>query len=172
MVLSSVIERSGLRGIMSQGLPLEKVRNMLDPNGYIYIEVPGIRFDGLVDPLKYFDSECNFYFDLKTIIGLLKKHNMDVVYADENMRILCGLGKSEDRNTMKCSTMSLARAKAYLFKHAVDVLEPHDSGLYNLLKKSESKNLRMRLFRKLRRMYFVAYYSSLTQKQKGRYEQV
>lgn len=166
IILSRVLDH-----VADVNLALEKVKGMLDPDGYVYIEVPGIRFDGLVDPLKYFDSECNFYFDLKTITGLLKKHNLNIKYADENIRVLCSLSKGKDNGTVKQNTMSLAGAKAYLFKRAMDVLEPRDSGLYDLLKRSESNNLRMRFFRKLRRMYFAAYYGSLAGKQKVGYGQ-
>ncbi len=73
IILSHVLEH--LKNPIAE---LKRYRKLLEPNGYLFIEVPGIKEWGQ-DFLAYFDLEHNFSFDL----GVLKKISSQCGYSLE-----------------------------------------------------------------------------------------
>lgn len=68
---------------------LKRIHSAIDANGYLFIEVPGIRVQGIGKPLAAFDVEHNYYFDLKTLSAALEKNSFEIDYGDEFIRIIC-----------------------------------------------------------------------------------
>lgn len=78
-----------LEHVSDLGAVLKRLHSILDPHGYLFVEVPGTRVQGLGKPLSIFDVEHNYYFDLGSLSGALRKNSFDIVYGDEYIRILC-----------------------------------------------------------------------------------
>ncbi|MBN1353227.1 MAG: methyltransferase domain-containing protein, partial [Candidatus Omnitrophica bacterium] len=140
---------------------LDKVKQIIDPNGYIFIEVPGIRFYGLLDPLEYFDGECNFYFDAEAMRKVLKRHGLGVVYCDEYIRALCTPGEN-GTHIARGPALSRSAGMSFLLKHIIKIIQPDDIKLCDLLERAEKNSLRARITRKLLSLYFIYHYRSLT----------
>jgi len=139
---------------------LDRLYEILQPDGYLFIEVPGIRSHALGDPMIYFDVEHNYYFDLNSLSKLLKGHTFKLIYADEYVRVLCT--PNQEKSIIKASKkvpVSLKRIIASVLKKFVDVLSFKQKRLYDLLKKGERNNFRIRILNKIQAMYFHYYYS-------------
>lgn len=139
---------------------LEKLHEVLKPDGCLFIEVPGIKSHGLRNPLLYFDVEHNYYFDLNSLSKLLKRHAFKLIYADEYVRVLCT--PNQEKSIIKASKkvpVSLKRIIASVLKKFVDVLSFKREDLYDLLKKGEGNSFRIRILNKIQAMYFHYYYS-------------
>lgn len=121
---------------------LKRIYSVLDPHGYLFIEVPGIRGQGLGKPLFSFDVEHNFYFELKSLSGALGRNLFGMVYGDEYIRVLC---RPAPAATMDFSRGNEAGPKAL-----------------DLLKEAEAGSIRTRLLNKFNGAYFKFYYSMLS----------
>ncbi|MFH1189203.1 MAG: class I SAM-dependent methyltransferase [Candidatus Omnitrophota bacterium] len=84
IILSHVLEH-----VSDINAALQTMRVCLAPDGYLFIEVPGIRVHGLVKPPGYFDIEHNYNFDLKSLRRVVKNNGLDLLYADEYARFIC-----------------------------------------------------------------------------------
>lgn len=121
---------------------LSRIHSVLDPYGYLFIEVPGVKGQGLGRPLSSFDAEHNYYFDLECLSSALRKNRFSVAYGDEYIRVLCRPVEApiaEPRNKK-------AGARRIL----------------DLFRKEESGSLMAKAKNTLTGAYFRAYYSILS----------
>ncbi|MDD5269588.1 MAG: methyltransferase domain-containing protein [Candidatus Omnitrophica bacterium] len=121
---------------------LRRIHSVLDPQGYLFIEVPGIKGQGLGKPLLSFDVEHNYYFDLDTLKGALNRNSFEMVYGDEFIRILC-----KPRN----SSVPAAGVKT-----------AHHHSLLPLLQKAEKGSIGIKLVNRFNSLYFGIYYNLLS----------
>lgn len=150
-----------LEHVIDVNVVLNRLFEVLQPEGYLFIEVPNIKGQGLGNPLNYFDVEHNYYFDLRSLTGLLKKHSFKILYSDEYTRLLCTPAQNESASGSKTVPRSLDKVKAYLVKMVIDKLDSKDEKLYDLLKKAEASNLKIKILNKLQSLYFKYHYSSI-----------
>lgn len=144
-----------------------RIAKILEPNGYVFIETPNIRTHGLVNPLRYFDVEFNYCFDLNSLSRVLKKHSFNILYADEYTRLLCTSGRDGSIPEDKPIPFSLDKFKASLFKRFIDIMNFHDKKLYDLLKEGERGSIKIRLFSKLQTLYLDSLYKAITNGKRG-----
>jgi len=156
IILSHVLEH-----VSDINRVLDKLYELLQPDGYLFIEVPGIRSHALGDPMIYFDVEHNYYFDLNNLSKLLKKHAFNIVFADEFVRILCTPTQNNINLSYRYVPLSIDKIKANILKLFVDIITPQNRSLYDLLKEGECNSFRIRVLNKLQMMYFQHYYSSI-----------
>ena len=141
---------------------LDRLYEILQPDGYLFIEVPGIRSHALGDPMIYFDVEHNYYFDLNSLSKLLKRHTFNIVYADEFIRALCTPAQNESVLLPKQISLSLNKIRADILKIFIDTIGSKKKKLFNLLKESERDSFVIRVLNKLQMMYFRYYYSAIS----------
>lgn len=65
---------------------LAAARRMLAGGGHLFVEVPGLRREGLDDLLSFFMTEHNFSFDLAGLHGLMAASGFAPVAGDETVR--------------------------------------------------------------------------------------
>lgn len=144
---------------------LEKVLNrlsqLLHPNGYLFIEVPGISGQGLCNPLSQFDVEHNYYFDLNSLSRVLKRHFFKIIYADEYIRLICTPEQNKFTSVHKSTSLSLGKIKSLLLKAAINIINFKNKKLSELLKEGEKNSFRIKILNKLQISYFKFYYSSI-----------
>ncbi|MFA5316403.1 MAG: class I SAM-dependent methyltransferase [Dehalococcoidales bacterium] len=121
---------------------LERIHSVLDPGGCLFIEVPGVRGQGLGKPLSLFDAEHNYYFDLESLSGALERNRFRIIYGDEYIRALSRPVSAPPMN----------------FRHRNS--GKHD--LLDLMREAESGSIRIKLMNRMNGMYFKAYYSMLS----------
>ena len=160
IILSHVLEH-----VEDANILLKKLYSILKPNAFLFIEVPGIRFQGLVNALKYFDIEHNFNFDQKSLTGILKKQLFNIIYADEYSRVLCTPKAVQESLAGKRVSLSLSRINAFLLKAILSLVKPKTKKLRKLLQEGENNNLRIKMFSKLQTLYFREYYRSIAKTQ-------
>lgn len=141
---------------------LDRLYEILQPDGYLFIEVPGIRSHALGDPMIYFDVEHNYYFDLESLSKLLKKHTFNIIYADEFIRTLCTPTQNKSVLLPKQIPISLDKIRADILKIFIDTISSKKKKLLSLLKESERNSLAIRVLNKLQMMYFQYYYSAIS----------
>lgn len=162
MVPRLIILSHVLGHVMDVNATLKKIHDILAHNGYVFIETPGIRSWNLVDVFKFFDVECNYYFDINSISKVLKKNLFKINYADEYMRILCtpNQGQPNFKNTFV--PLSLDMVKTHLLGVIINSMNFYNKKLYDLLSEGEKCSIKVRIFNKLQRLYFRSFYNSLT----------
>ena len=136
---------------------LERISDILPDNGYLFIEVPGIRRHGIVDTLKFFDVEHNYYFDKKSLAAMLERRSFGVVYADEYVRTVARPGRVAVKTRPPSGGIKAAALKAAMACFGLE-----NAPLDGLLRQSAAGSLRIRLFNKLQGMYYDAFYGSMS----------
>jgi len=121
---------------------LSRIHSVLDPYGYLFIEVPGVKGQGLGRPLSSFDVEHNYYFDLESLSSALRKNRFSVAYGDEYIRVLC--------RPVNAPIAGPQNRKAGARK------------LMDLFREEESGSIRAKVTNRLTGAYFSAYYSILS----------
>ncbi len=157
VILSHVLEH-----VSDINRVLDKLYEILQPDGHLFIEVPGIRSHGLGDPMMYFDVEHNYYFDMNSLSKLLKKHAFNIIFADEFVRILCTPAQNKYSFSRKHIPLSMDKIKANILKVFVNIITPKNRILYDLLKEGERNSFRTKVLNKLQMMYFHYYYLSIS----------
>lgn len=139
---------------------LNKLVEILDPDGYIFIETPGIKTQGLVDSLSYFDVEHNYNFDRSSLEKILIRDQFKIIYADEYIRFLC----TPNRSQGVCNnneTFSMEKIISRLLKIIINIFNYKDKTLLFLLQKGARNNLNIRILNKLLSLYYKNYYRSI-----------
>lgn len=137
VILSHLLEH-----VTDVNMALKRINSILDPQGYLFVEVPGIRGQSMGKPLLFFDVEHNFYFDLKSLSGVLNRNQFGIIYGDEYIRILC-----------KPSYGKVAGGRGNT------VFRPE---LLALLREAEAGGIRTKVINKLKNTYFKICYSILS----------
>lgn len=137
---------------------LQRLYEVLMPDGFLFIEVPGIRSHGLRNPQMYFDIEHNYYFDLGSIERLLKKYLFKVICADEYIRVLCTPEQNKYIPVSRDEHLSVNKIKAGFLKKFIDMMNLQERRLYDLLKEGESNSFKSKVLSKLQALYFHYYY--------------
>ncbi|KPK42817.1 MAG: hypothetical protein AMJ78_01085 [Omnitrophica WOR_2 bacterium SM23_29] len=140
---------------------LNRIRQILNPDGYVFIETPSIRTHGLINTIQYFDVECNYYFDLNSISKILKRYAFKIIYADEYNRILCSPNQSQKSMKSKPISFTIDKFRAFLFKKIIDRMNFQNRSLYDLLVDGQRRDIKIRVFNKLQRLYFQNFYNSI-----------
>ncbi len=91
IILSHVLEH--LKDPIAE---LKSYRVLLEPDGYIFIEVPGIK-EWCKDFLDYFDIEHNFYFNLEVLKRISIQCGYSLEYSDEHIQMIIQ-GKNAEAN--------------------------------------------------------------------------
>ena len=156
VILSHMLEHANDAGKL-----LGSIYEMLEPGGYLFLEVPGIRTHGLVNTLAYLDIEHNYNFDMKSAKNLLEKERFNIVYADEYVRILCTPDnrlKSSKPGKMLLSADLIA---ASILRFLLSRMAAGRSRLAELLEEKKTGEIRIRLFSKLQTLYYGCYYRAV-----------
>lgn len=143
---------------------LNKLRAILQPDGYVFIETPNIRLHGSKQAIKYFDVEFNYCFDLASIIRVLENHRFNIIYKDEYIHLLCTPRENRNIHVQELPLFHLDRIKISPFKLITRIFSLNDVRLYGLLKKGEDNNLKIKIFRKLQRLYLFFQYNSIAKR--------
>jgi len=143
---------------------LKKLSGILDSQGCIFIESPGIRVQGTGNSLEYFDIEHNYNFDLKSLTGLIKKYGFKIIYADEFIRLLCTPKNNPLNPEPKIRLFSLNKIKSGFFRCLSNMLSNKNEQLYDLLRAGERRSLKTRLYNRAQRGYLTSLFKML---QKG-----
>jgi len=146
---------------------LKKIYGMLAPEGYLFIEVPGIRGQGLGKPLNSFDVEHNYYFDLKALSGVLEKHSFRIAYSDEYIRMVCGAGIGTSAKAPQTIPFSIKGLIAGIAKVLIKAADPGISFLEATLREGERNSLRIKVLNRLQAVYFKNYYDSMISGEKN-----
>lgn len=72
---------------------LRRIHELLDDNGFVLIEVPGIYHIGLKtsylgDFLLYLQNAHLYHFTLSTLCNIMKKYGFELIYGDEVVRAI------------------------------------------------------------------------------------
>lgn len=143
---------------------LKRIYDILTPGGYVFIETPGIRSWKLANIIRFFDVECNYYFDLNSLGRVLKAHSFEIVYGDEYVRVLCTPKRNQPVSGHKPIPPSLSKITAHFLMRIIDMMNLRDKKLYDLLKDGERGKWSIIIFNKLQKLYFYSFYNSLTKK--------
>jgi len=81
LILSHVIEH-----LTDPRDDLDKIRRIIAPDGFLFIELPGIRGNSGMNLLSFMDVEHNFSFDLYSLTRLLAMCHFERLYGDEFIR--------------------------------------------------------------------------------------
>ncbi len=135
---------------------LRWVRAQLAEDGFLFVETPGMRGQGLGKPLRYFDVEHNFYFDCASILRVFRQCGFGARYADEFIRLIAPAAVAE-RHRDRGSPGAYAALLCLLARAAgIERL-----CLKDLMRESDRGSLRMRLMRRLQTEYLRAHYERL-----------
>lgn len=156
IILSHILEH-----VENVNHTLKKVREILVPGGYVFIESPGIRLYGLGDPLRYFDVEHNYNFDQRSLSGLLEKHEFAIIYADEYIRILCSPFNNQHFRSDKFIAVFPSFILAILLRAILKIIGLYKPIILDLLNSRVKHRLKMRVYARLLGLYFDCYYSSI-----------
>ena len=82
-----IIYSHTLEHILNPVKELTQLKKVCDSNGYIYIEVPGVRslFPGRMDFLRMLQNAHVYYFTLTTLKNVLKKAGYEFLCGDESI---------------------------------------------------------------------------------------
>ncbi len=75
-----------LEHVLDINAELELVKSRLAPDGYLYIEVPGIKEihkNYRANVLRYVQNAHVFHFSLESLVNLMAKHGFELVYGDQ-----------------------------------------------------------------------------------------
>lgn len=156
IILSHSLDR-----VTDVNVALNRIKQMLDPDGYVFIETPSIRTHGLINTIQYFDVECNYYFDLNSILRILKRYSFKIIYADEYNRILCTSNQGQVSLKNKPISLTIDKFRAFLLKKIIDRMNFQNKRLYDLLVDGQRRGIKIRIFNKLQRLYFQNFYNSI-----------
>jgi len=137
IILSHLLEH-----VSDMDAVLNRIHSVLDPYGYLFIEVPGVKGQGLGRPLSSFDVEHNYYFDLESLSSALGKNRFSVAYGDEYIRVICRPSGAQ---------AAVPRNKKSGARRILDLFREEESG-----------NIRAKVMNRLTGAYFKAYYSVLS----------
>lgn len=137
-----------------------KIREALAPDGYLFIEIPGIKSWSLTNAMKLFDVENNYYFDLKSLRRIIERHGFSMIYGDEYVRMICAPAYARMALTAKTLPLSLDMVKAFLCKIAVASIGANRKDLLSLLKEGEKRTLAIRFYNAAQRIYFRSFYNA------------
>lgn len=142
----------------------------LAPDGYIFIETPGVRAQGLGRPLKYFDVEHNYYLDLKSLERLMRKHAFNTLYCDEFIRFLALAPQASNLMPKKAlnftSDIFLANLAGVLKK----IVNFDKAGLLSMMRSCEKGGFQVKLANKFVSFYFNNFYSAVVKIGRKKYE--
>ena len=161
IILSHFLEHVG-----DVNITLIKLLKILQPNGYLFIEVPGIKTQGVVNSLSYFDIEHNYNFDLGSLTRLLKKYHFRIIYADDYMRVLCTPLQAQNTTAQKYVALSIEKIKAYALKRFINMFNFKEGTLLGLLQQGATNNFKIRIINKLKALYYKYYYASIVKSEK------
>lgn len=157
IILSHVLEH-----VSDVNATLDRLTSVIDPDGYLFIESPGIRVHGLRDPLSYFDIEHNYNFDLGSLCRLFASRSLRVLYGDEHVRVICTPSAFAKLAIRKGGSASFSGAIAATCRKCVSFVSPKNWKLLELLIAGENNDLRMVLLSKLQTLYSRCYYRSVS----------
>jgi SAM-dependent methyltransferase len=154
ILLSHVLEH-----VREIDVVVKRLISLLRPDGYLFIEVPGIRVQGVSDALAYFDMEHNYNFDRRSIVKVLERNSFKALYSDEYIRLICtparNLGAYGTQRAGSLTPSAAARSIGRL----IGILDRDEKRLRDLLSDANSRRLGSVFLRKLRNLYFRLYYS-------------
>jgi SAM-dependent methyltransferase len=155
VILSHVFEH-----VTNAGEALKKIAGILGEGGYLFIEVPGIRGQGIGRPLNYFDAEHNYYFDQRTLRAILEKYGFGTVYCDEYIRSVFSMPAGEAVSGGKAVLPGKATS---IRKMVIDMTSVWQMRLEELFGKGEDNSFRIRLLKRmgLPEAYFENLYGSI-----------
>ncbi len=81
---------------------LDKIKKILNKDGYIYIEVPGIKNlekNYELDFLKYIQNAHVYNFSLASLTNILKQNGFELIYGDEDVKAVFRLAKNKKART-------------------------------------------------------------------------
>lgn len=151
---------------------IKKMREILLPDGHIFIEAPGIKLYGAKDIFNFFDVELNYYFELKSLTRVLERHGLQVLYGDEYMRLLCAPKDSRVSYAAGTIPFSLAKTEACFLKWLARFTLFQDKKLYDLLKEWGGEGFRPSLANMLNRAYFKVFYRAIEKHPRGGYAKI
>jgi len=157
IILSHVLEH-----VLDVHETLNYLTQILSPTGYFFIEVPGIRSQGLGRPLQYFDVEHNYNFDMKSLISILRDHSFNILYSDEYIRCI-GTSVQNLNGLKKHARKTIGTIKISFLNKMLKILSFKNKKLLDLLKLSEKKTWGLILRRKLQTVCFTNYYATIEQ---------
>lgn len=150
-----------LEHVTDAGLALDRVRQMIEPDGYLFIESPGIRVHGLRNTMAYFDVEHNYNFDKESLMRLLEERSFRVIYADEYVRFICTPRENGKVQPLRRIQLSLDIVIAVILRSLIKLIDTRGMKLTDILKRSERNSLRIMMLNKFQGEYFKRYYSAI-----------
>ena len=158
IILSHVLEHvSDINAVVA------RLGEILAPDGFLFIEVPGLRVQAVGDALRYFDVEHNYNFDFSSLKILLERCGFKLIYGDEYARLLCTPSRNNFTVTRGRMPVSAHKIKAAFLKKCIESLSGNSRKIYDVLKESAHRSLKTRLLGKMYMLYFGCYYSSFTE---------
>lgn len=155
IILSHVFEH-----VTDAGEALKKIAGILGDGGYLFIEVPGIRAQGIGRPINYFNAEHNYYFDRRALTALLEKYGFGAIYCDEYIRSLFSAPEGDAGSGVSAKF----RGKGGFFeKFVIDMTSVWQMRLEELFRNGEDNSFRIRLLKRmgLPEAYFESLYRSM-----------
>lgn len=150
-----------LEHVSDARLALDRVRRIIGPDGYLFIESPGIRVHGLRNTIAYFDVEHNYNFDMQSLRRLLEERSFRIIYADEYVRFICTPKENPKVPDRKPERLSADMAVAAFLRAAIGMMGAGEMRLAETLRMSEAGSLRIAALSKLQTQYYKSYYSSI-----------
>lgn len=160
IILSHILEH-----VNDINAALNNLKGILDPDGYLFIESPGIRTHGLVEPLAYFDTEHNYNFDRAAMERVLARSCFKIIYCDEFIRFLCSPSlKEKSRNNRE--VISAEKMASRVLKFLIKMFKFNDMSLLDLLHRGARNDVCIRVFNKIFSLYFMNCYIAITKSAK------
>lgn len=158
IILSHVLEH-----VSNINAAVEKIAADIKPDGYIFIEVPGVRGQGLGRPLNYFDVEHNYYFDAVSLNRVMENHSLKAFYKDEYIRFLCTPMQNKDIEDEGPGGISTDRVRAAIAGSILKMVNVGNGRLFDIMKEGEENTLKIRILNKLKisEVYFKSRYFCL-----------
>lgn len=157
IIISHVLEH-----VRDINLALDRLYEIIRPDGYIFIESPGIRVHSIRNPLAYFDIEHNYNFDLASLRRLLLKKSFKMIYADEYIRIICTPSENKNIITKSNTCISFNKIKSIVLRNCIKHLNWDKTKLWELLKEGDANNIVRIILNRLQMFYFKYHYSAIS----------
>jgi SAM-dependent methyltransferase len=144
---------------------LKVVSEAMGPEGYLFIEVPGVRGQGIGRPLNYMDIEHNYYFDAATLAMALKRSSLEAVYIDEYIRAVC-VRKGRPLDARRLSGGGIIADVTGII---LGLVAGRRRSLLDLMKEGEKNSFRLRLIRKsgMPELHYRSLYASIIKEGKS-----
>ena len=146
---------------------LHALREIVSPEGYIFIEVPGLKSQGFGNMHNYFDIEHNFNFDLKSLTKIVKKYSLNILYSDEYIYLLCSPSKDCLINR-KFIFFDIAQWKVSVLKKCISIFNYDPKNLYSFLKLGKDKKMYYKWMHKLLTFCLKQYHAGIISIGRGR----